>query len=106
SRWVKVRSDISAASVMHSSCGRGDSAHDLPPEQGSSAADLAHRAGRADEVDLVDLVPGPLQAHRPGDLAGQRVVARTAAQQRPQVDLVVGEQAGAELAVGGEAHAV
>src|SRR5438094_8852665 len=39
----------------------------------SLAADLAHRAAWADEVDLPDAVPGPLRDHAPGDLVGEPV---------------------------------
>src|SRR5215210_2570057 len=39
-----------------------------------SAADLAHGAVGADEVDLTDAVAGPLRADRPHDLVGQAIV--------------------------------
>ena len=73
----------------------------------ASAADLAHRARRADEVDLADAVPGPLRAHRAGDRrrdASSTVGGRAPriAAWRAQVGLVEREQAGAEPALGGD----
>ena len=72
----------------------------------ASAADLAHRAGRAHEVDLADAVARPLGRNAPLDCGRQLVVAIAGAQQRPQVDLVDREQARTQLAVGGEADPV
>ena len=66
---------------------------------------LIERSG-PDEVDLVDPVPGPLRADGPLDPRRQLVVGLAGAHRRAQVELVGGEQARAELAVGGEAHPV
>ena len=44
-----------------------------------------------------DAVPGPLRRHRAGERSGHHVVARPVAQQRPDVGLVGGEEAVAEL---------
>src|SRR4051812_47737323 len=71
-----------------------------------SAADLAHAAGGSDEVDLADGVARPLLTHVGGDRGGHVVVGSARPQDRPQVGLVHGEQAVAELAVGGEPHPV
>src|SRR5262245_44978191 len=72
----------------------------------SLAADLAHRSVGADEIDPPDVVAGPLHTHGPGELVGELVVGAAAAHDRPEVELVEGEEAGAELAVGGDPHAV
>ena len=59
-----------------------------------------------DEVDLVDLVAGPLGADGALDLAPRASSSAPPRINVAQVELVGGEQAGAELAVGGEAHPV
>src|SRR3954470_10387175 len=78
--------------------------------EGGSAADLAHRAAGAHEVDLADAVAGPLGTDRAHDLVGEEVVelvvGRTAAEDGPQVELLEREQAGPQLALGGHADAV
>ena len=71
-----------------------------------SAADLAHASLGPDEVHLVDRVAGPLGADRPLAMAASSSSLAPAAQRAPQVVLVDGEQAVAQLALGGEADAV
>src|SRR2546423_4034221 len=77
-----------------------------------SAADLAHRACRPDEVDLADSVSGPLRAHGTGDgfrnpiVEVDRVEAAVRAQHGAQVGLVKREQTRAELPLGREPHTV
>src|SRR4029450_9605510 len=77
-----------------------------PRSLGWLAADLAHRPVGAHEVDTADVVARPLQTDRPRDLAREVVVGAAIPQDRPQVELVEGEEAGADLAAGGDAHAV
>src|SRR3954471_11013878 len=63
SRWVKERSLIARILALAEGA------------LGPSPADLAHRASRAHEVDLMDAVSSPLAAHGGFDAAGQLVVA-------------------------------
>ena len=71
-----------------------------------SAADLAHRFVRPDELHLVDLMPGPLREHRAFDACRQFVVGGTAAHQPSHVVLLQTEEAVAELALGREPDAI
>src|SRR5688572_10173866 len=95
SRWVRPTSLMALRLVSGGA----------PPE-GGSAADLAHRLRRPDELDLVDLVPGPLGGDVAGDGGGQLVVGAAAPQQAAQIHLVEGEEAVAQAALGGEADPV
>ena len=70
------------------------------------AADLAHRPRRLAEPRLVDPMLQLLAPHGVPDDLLQRVVARAGAQRLPQIGLVDREQAGPQLAVGGDADAV
>ncbi len=56
--------------------------------------------------DGVDLVPFPLGGDAVAQGAGEVIVARAAAQKGAEVGLVEGEEAVAELAVGGQADPV
>src|SRR5205085_6079891 len=77
-----------------------------------SAADLAHRPPGAHEVDVPDAMAGPLRADSARDGVGEPIVevARVETvfgpEQAAQIGFVECEQAGAELAFGGEPHAV
>src|SRR5439155_21526684 len=100
SRWVNSEADMSA------SVGAADRpAYGTLPR---SAADLAHRAAGADEVDLPDPVAGPLRADRALDLGGEGAfdIDGIAAHDRAQVELVEREQAGAQPALGRDPDAV
>src|SRR5690349_8872833 len=105
SRWVNSEADM-ADSVEGSGCA---SACRRPAEP-ASAADLAHRAVWAHEVDLADAVARPLGADRADDRLGEQVVElggrRTAAQDVAEVELLEREQAGAQLALGRDPDAV
>src|SRR5947207_2624190 len=76
------------------------------PRFEGSAAYLTHGPAGPDELDLVDRMAGPFGTDAPLDGGGDLVVARPAAQQRTQVELVEGEQARPQLTVGREADAV
>src|SRR5579875_3711918 len=77
----------------------------VPPPP-TPASDLAHASPRSHEGDLADAVAGPLGAHGGPDGPDQVVIAPAAAQDLPQVVLVDGEQAGAQLALGRQADPV
>ena len=73
---------------------------------GGSAADRAHRPGRRAEAGLVDPVLQLLAPDRVADDPLQLGVVGAGPQRRAQVGLVEGEEAGAQLAVGGQAQPV
>src|SRR3984957_590667 len=75
-------------------------------ENGASAADGGHGPVRLKEGRVVDPVPRQLRRDRGLPLGGKLVVGRPGPQRRPQVALRPGEQAVADLPVGGEAHPV
>src|SRR5215218_6511677 len=75
-------------------------------ERRTSAADLAHRAGGADEVDLADAVAGPLGPDRRPHELGEVVIGSPGAEYGAEVELLQREQACAELAFGRHPHTV
>src|SRR5260370_31437077 len=72
---------------------------------GASAADIDHGPGRRHEVGLIDAMPGLLFHHYRLDEFGNLFVAGPAAQKKLQIVVLLAEQAGAELSVGGETDA-
>src|SRR3954453_5138754 len=72
SRWVKVWSDTGRVygAALRPARGNGPGPDGTPRPTARSAADLAHRAGRAHEGDGPDPVTGPLRADGPLDLGG------------------------------------
>src|SRR5436190_1689266 len=71
-----------------------------------SAADRVHQPLGLDEPRGVDLVPLPLAGDALAEDPGDRVVVGPAAEEGADVGLLEGEEAVAELAVGGQADAV
>src|ERR1700761_9161204 len=71
-----------------------------------SAADRTHRPVRLDEIGAVDPVARRFAPHRASPRALDRRVVGAAAQQPPQIGLVVGEQTTTQLPVGGQPRAV
>src|SRR5690606_32584995 len=71
-----------------------------------SAADRGHGAGRLEEGGIVDAVAGALARHGGDPPFGEFVVGGPGAQGGLEVGLLAGEQAVADLAVGGEPYAV
>ena len=71
-----------------------------------SAADGGHRPVGLEERRVVDAVAGALAEHRDDPALGDLLVGGAGAQRRTQVGLLAGEQAVADLAVGGEADPV
>ena len=70
------------------------------------SADLAHRSRWPNEVDLIDLMPGPLGSDGPLNLGGQRIVVAAASNEPKQIELGCGKQTGSKLAIGSEPHSV
>src|SRR4051812_6781533 len=69
--------------------------------------DGMHRAIGLHELRAIDFVAFALGPDVGADRVGQRILIKgRGAEQRFHVDLIVGEQAVAKLAVGGEPHAV
>src|SRR5690606_23791252 len=91
-----------AASYGKSPWPPGAPAGNFPP----SAPDRVHRPLGLEEAGFVHRVALPLGPNRVADGRGQRLVAGSLPQQPPQVELLDGEQAVADLAVRGEADAV
>ena len=70
------------------------------------AAYRRHRPRRLQEIGLVDAMPRELRGHCRLPPFRNRVVRRRPTQQRPQIGLGAGEQAVADLAVGGQPSAI
>src|SRR5580692_9578325 len=66
---------------------------------------MNHRSRWLQESRLADMVPGLLALHREGDVVAQCFVAFAGAHPAVEVVLNLGEQAGSNLAIGGEPHA-
>src|SRR5215210_9341622 len=73
---------------------------------GSSAADRGHGAGGLDEVGVVDAVAGPFAPHRRADQRTELFIRRAVAHRGSEVCLFGGEEAGADVALGGDPQAV
>jgi hypothetical protein len=67
-----------------------------------SAADGGHRAGGLQEAGIVDAVPGQFGGDGAAPDGGQLAVVGSGPKRRAQITLVAGEQAVADLAVGGQ----
>src|SRR5918992_1980195 len=78
----------------------------IRPRAAGSAADCAHRPRRLAEAPLADVVLQLLAPDGRADDPFQLVVARAVAQWPPKVGLVEREEAGPELALGGEADPI
>src|SRR6476659_943291 len=75
----------------------------MPPR--GLSADVDHGAGGGNEVGLTNVMAGFLAFHNAADELNQRFVARAAPHQFGEVVIPDGEEAGADLAVGSDAHA-
>ncbi len=69
------------------------------------AADVDHGAGRLEEAGFADVVAGFLALHGAVDVGAELGVGGAGAHAAVEVVLDLGEQAGADFAVGGEADA-
>src|SRR5690606_23590851 len=79
---------------------------DAPGAAATSAADRRHRPGGLQKGRVVDAVPGALGPHRLAPPVGELGVTGARPHRVAQVGLLGGEQAVADLPVGGEPHPV
>src|SRR5579871_3756026 len=78
----------------------------LGPHRAVSAADAAHRALRRHKIRLADMVPLFFLPHDGLEIRGKFLVRLAVAETRAQVVFRDAEQAGADLAVGGQPQAI